>query len=676
MELTLQQASVFEKIKEFIESDAQVFILRGYAGTGKTTMIKVIADYISQSREVALMAPTGRAARVLSKKTAYEAKTIHSTIYSGASIVANEVDDIAETDFKMVYPIQIHYSKIVAIVDEASMLSGRKVEQEVYKFGTENLIDDLLTFVRFDYGGKIIFVGDPAQLPPIDENRSNALDAAFFIQKGLMVMEASLTEVLRQGEGSAVLHNAMLLRGLLENEKRNSLVFKECKGEVESLPADGLLNKFLETKRNGVNDSVIITFSNKSAQDYNKEVRRMLYAQEEPSLMKGDVLQIVQNNYKLGYMNGDFVKVLSVGATESCPVPVYVPKGGGRAKSVINLEFRHITIQCGTDAPIGCLLLLNLLNNGAASLSIDEHRALFIHFCMRNPKLKRNSVEFCSALKEDVYYNSLKAKYGYAVTGHKCQGGEWPTVFVDYSGRTGLSDDCLRWAYTATTRARNTLYFVNLPHITPFDKFRIEEIQKCSKINEEFRVLNCVGSTPFHASTAPDYLRAKYHCIMRNLEWTQYKVLCVESKPYQEIYHIDTPDGVVIYDVRYKKGGLFSKAIPRTWSEQNALLDIMLNDENAMPLLLDYTPSDEIHSKLLHLLRSACDDAAVAITNIVEHKEDYSVVYYLYTSATYSYIKFYINDNNFVTYAKPMSLNGTDDSKLSTLIEYIQKYLM
>ena len=295
---------------------------------------------------------------------------------------------------------------------------------------------------------------------------------------------------------------------------------------------------------------------------------------------------------------------------------------------------------------------------------------------MRNPSLKRNSTGFVSAILEDKYYNCLKAKYGYAVTGHKCQGGEWAKVFVDYSGRTGLGDDCLRWAYTATTRAKDTLYFTNFPHITPFAKFRIESVQKCVSINEEFRVLKDVEHTPFHNADTPVFLRAKYHCIVRNMEWTQYRVHRVESKLYQEVYYIETPDGIVVYDIRYKKGGLFSKAVPRTLSEHDALLKIMLNDETAMPLVFDYVPSDDINEKLFSLVSSACDDAAVSITNIVEHREDYSVMYYLYTSGTYSYIKFYIDKNGFVTYAKPMSMGGNEDGKLKALIEEIQKYFV
>ena len=183
MTLTKQQQQVFDAIKEFMDSDASVFILKGYAGTGKTTMVKVIADYLAQNQYVYLMAPTGRAARVLAAKTDREAVTIHKAIYEKACVVSKNVKDVAESEFKFVFPVRKNEygGKIVAIVDEASMVCSRKIEHELFVFGTDNLMEDLLDFVRPDFGGKVIFVGDPAQLPPVGENESNALRTLPFL---------------------------------------------------------------------------------------------------------------------------------------------------------------------------------------------------------------------------------------------------------------------------------------------------------------------------------------------------------------------------------------------------------------------------------------------------------------------------------------------------------------
>lgn len=675
MELTFHQHQILRQIEVFMESDASVFILRGYAGTGKTTMVKHIVDYISQSRLVALMAPTGRAARVLSEITGYDANTIHKTIYGTGSLVSKEVKNVAEAEFKLCFPINMTDGKIVAVVDEASMLCSRTVEQEMFQFGTDNLMNDLLTFVRPSYGGKVIFVGDPAQLPPVGESDSQALNETFFVEKGLKVMTGTLTEVLRQTGDSVILKNAMKIRELLNTEIRNRLVFEEKEGDVESIADGELLNKYFdERKRGGEKDNVVICFSNQSAYQYNKAIREKLYAEENPELKVGDVLMVVHNNYRLDKMNGEFVSVSYVGEKVKQTAPVYVQKGGIRQLSNITLTFQHVQVSDLKNVPMDCMLLLDLLNDGSPSLGIDRQKALYINFCMRHPHLKIGSKEFSDALLADMYCNCLKAKYGYAVTGHKCQGGEWKKVFVDYSGRTGLSNDCLRWAYTATTRARETLYIFNLPHITPFSKFRIEQVQQCSKMNPECRVIEKVEPSPFHEPSAPDYLHAKCRCVMENMEYTPYNIVSVVSKPYQEMYYIQTPDGVECYDIRYKKGGVFAKAVPRKDTRHSQTVGMMLNSERAMPLVFNYIPSDEVHGQLYHLICSVCDELSIQMTNVVEHKEDYSVVYYFRTSDNMSYLKIYIDDSGNVTYAKPMSMAGKEDKELLLLIQYIQNY--
>lgn len=678
MELTNQQNKVFEQIKAFLNSDASVFILRGYAGTGKTTMVKVIADYIEQTRQLAMMAPTGRAARVLAMKTGHTATTIHKAIYSKAHVEPKKVKNIAESEFKFVFSINNSENggNIVAIVDEASMVCSRKIEHELFMFGTDNLMEDLLTFVRPNFGGKVIFVGDPAQLPPVGESVSNALRAEYFKEKGLKVIEAELTEVLRQKDDSVILKNAMMIRDLLKKDKRNQLVFEEQKDDVETVPSEQFLDKYLNyRKESGKHDSVIICYSNKSANRYNRDIRKSLYGGDVP-LQENDILLITQNNYRLDRMNGEFVPVLSIGERIQQSAPVYAQIGGKKERIVITLNFIKVTVPNGDGYPMPCMLLEDLLTSDTATISIDENRALYINFCMRNPRLKQGTESFAEALLNDEYYNAIRAKYGYAVTGHKCQGGEWGKVFVDYTGRTGLDDDSLRWAYTATTRAQKTLYVTNLPHITPFSKFRIEPIQKCKNIAPECRILNEVPPTPFHNKNVDNGIRAKYHCIAKNMEYTPYRIISVQSRPYLEIYNIQTPDGVDRYDLFYKAGDIFQPAKAASPNQHTPLIEIMLNDEQGMSYKYNYIPSDESHYKLLDLIRSACDTISVQITNVVEHAEDFSTTYYMRTSGTFSYIKVYVNSNGFITYAKPMSLKGKDDGELSEIIEIINSHFV
>lgn len=678
MELTILQNKVFEQIKAFLNSDASVFILRGYAGTGKTTMVKVIADYIKQSRQLAMMAPTGRAARVLATKTGHKAVTIHKAIYAKAHIEPKKVKDIAESEYKFVFPINESENggNIVAIVDEASMVCSRKIEHELFIFGTDNLMEDLLTFVRPNFGGKVIFVGDPAQLPPVGESVSNALRAEYFKEKGLKVVEAELTEVLRQKGDSVILKNAMMIRDLLQKDKRNQLVFEEQKDDVEMVPSEQFLDKYLKyRKESGRHDSVIICYSNKSANRYNRDIRKSLYGEDVP-LRENDILLITQNNYRLNRMNGEFVPVLSVGARTQQSAPVYAQIGGKRQRIVITLNFIQVTVPDGDGNPMLCMLLEDLLTSDKATISIDENRALYINFCMRHPSLKQGTQVFADALLNDEYYNAIRAKYGYAVTGHKCQGGEWGKVFVDYTDRTGLDDDSLRWAYTATTRAQKTLYVSNLPHITPFSKFRIESIQKCKSIDPECRILNEVPPTPFHDKNVDNGIRAKYHCIVKNLKYTPYKIVSVQSRPYLEIYNIQTPDGADRYDLYYKTGIIFQPAKASSTNKHTQQIEMMLNDERGMPYKYDYTPSDDSHSKLFDLIRSACDSLSVQITNVVEHAEDFCTIYYMRTSGTFSYIKVYINSDGFITYAKPMSLKGNEDGELGAIIKIIKSHFI
>jgi hypothetical protein len=678
MTLTNQQQQVFSAIKDFMDGDASVFILKGYAGTGKTTMVKVIAEYLAQSREVYLMAPTGRAARVLSAKTGRLAVTIHKAIYEKACVVSKNVKDVAEAEFKFVFPVRKNEygGKIVAIVDEASMVCSRKIEHELFEFGTDNLMEDLLDFVRPDFGGKVIFVGDPAQLPPVGENVSNALRTSYFEERGLKAVEVELTEVLRQKGDSVVLKDAMMIRDLLKKEKRNSLLFEERENDVETVSPDQFLSKYLDyRKQSGKHDSVVICYSNRAASKYNSDIRCSLYGSDMP-LQVNDILLITQNNYRLGRMNGEFVPVLEIGARTQQSAPVYAQVGSERKRITITINFVQVVVPDGNGNPMQCMLIEDLLTSDKASISIDENRALYINFCMRNPQLKQGTQAFADALMSDLYYNAIRAKYGYAVTGHKCQGGEWGKVFVDYTDRTGLNDDSLRWAYTATTRAQKTLYVTNLPHVTPFDKFRIEPIQKCKNMPSECRIIGTVEPTPFHADDSENYLKAKYHCIKYNMEGTPYSVVSVISKPYMEVYHIQTPCGIDRFEIRYKMGGIFHPAIPVSRNEHTSLVLMLLNDERSLPFVFDYTPSDDIRERLFNMIRSACDGLSVQITNVVEHPEDYSVVYYMRTSNSYSYIRVYIDKNNFVTYAKPMSMLGTEDSELAAVIKEISNHLI
>lgn len=671
MTLTKQQQQVLDSIKGFLNSNASVFILKGYAGTGKTTMIShIIKEVAKYDKMPILMAPTGRAARVLCSKTQEEANTIHRCIYELDTIETQEDSD----DIRYIFPLKDAEDTAqdrICIVDESSMIGTREVHNELFEFGTGSLLNDLLTFVAPHRGGKVIFVGDPMQLPPVGDNVSNALDEHFFMSNKIKVMVAELTDVIRQGEGSAILSNAMKVRALLESAQRNNLVFDRKEGEVIDIAGFNIPRQLLDLyPKPEIGQSVIITFSNRQARDYNYAVREILYPGKK-HIVIGDILQVVNNNYKLDVMNGDFVKITDIGGETECQsAPVYVTKGRERVRQNVTLAFRNVRIMLDDGREKVCKIIESMLDDADSNLTFTQIQALYINFCMRHPELKRNSQQFKELLKGDPYYNALRVKYGYAITGHKSQGGEWSTVFVDYTGRTGLSNDNLRWTYTVTTRASHTLYGYNIPNVTPLSKMRVAPIIKVNKPREEYLSFTDVPETPFHHSDAPNFLKAKYWAVSDELKSAGCLVIGVESKQYCEWYHIeDAQKQNHLVQCFYNKAGIFTRYMASDNLE--GIVNILaLIQINLTPLCsFRYSPSSKVLGTLYNNVESICSDLDVKITNIVEHLTNYCVFYYIQGTGSYSWIQFFITKDGFISYAQPFSDEGSDDEILKSVVE-------
>ena len=671
MKLTSQQQQVLDNIKTFLDSDVSVFILKGYAGTGKTTMIRTIIEEIkNREKKPILMAPTGRAARVLESKNSWEANTIHRCIYELDTIETKEGSD----DIRFIFPLKNKEDEAndhICIVDESSMIGTREVQNELFEFGTGSLLNDLLTYVAPNRGGKIIFVGDPMQLPPVGDNVSNALDEKYFEGIGIKAMVAELTDVLRQGAGSAILGNAMKVRALIESQQRNNLFFDRNEDEVIDMEGYNMPSQLLTLyPKPEIGQSVIITFSNRQARDYNYAVRELLYPNQK-HIVVGDILQVVSNNYKLDVMNGDFVKIVAInGETEYQSAPVYINIGGKRIQHKIVLSFRNVRIRLDNDSEISCKIIENMLDDAEPNLTFAQIQALYINFCMRYPQLKRGSQQFKEYLKADPYFNALRVKYGYAITGHKSQGGEWNTVFVDYTGRTGLNTDCLRWTYTVTTRASHTLYGYNMPNVTPMSKLQVAPIIKATKPRDEYLSFTDVPETPFHSKEAPNFLKAKYWVVLDELKKENCIIKNVESKNYCEWYYIEDASGFIhTVQCTYNKAGLFTRYQAGDTSE--GILRIMSLVQTNMTMLCSfrYVPSSDVLRELYNYVESICSELDVKITNIVEHLSNYNVYYYLQGSGKYSCIQFYITKDGFISYAQPFSDLGNDDPILKEVIE-------
>ena len=711
MKLTSQQESALCAVREFInDPDTTVFILRGYAGTGKTTMIQSIIHAVEPMRpHCKLMAPTGRAAKMLKERTGHNASTIHRAIYDLDKIEATDldengvpvgspiqVDEVRRTEAKEIDRLHICFKirtldnehapdKCLCIVDEASMISSIKSCEEMLHFGTDVLLDDLMTYLQPLKGGKVLFIGDPAQLPPVGDNKSAALCEQYFIDRGIKVCSAELTEVVRQAGESTILKNAMMIRDILNSKVRNSIEFEKGLDTVD-INATGVAETYCNLVSSPcIGESVVICFSNSMVKDYNDAIRE-LYFPGATDIVAGDILQIVKNNVGvhdgLDLFNGDFVKVIAASnTTETLSAPVWADLGKGRERVHVSVTFRDVTLQLEDGTQVNCKIIDDLLNNRERGLNQLQILSLYINFKMRfNESVKHLNLTastkedmYYKALKRDPYYNAVQAKYGYAITAHKSQGGEWKSVFVDYTGRTGLNDDSLRWCYTATTRAIDTLYGINFPSATPLAKLVINPILKYSKPAKEAFSFGIQPNDSLLPESATPAQKAKLYCVKGNLSNRRVMIERIDLLQFVDRYHLQTPDGEVVVDCQYNGTGMYTNYRSQG---QNPFLEEILKcfrDESGMEFRTDYIPKANQMAVLFSTMLSICDDLDITITNIVEHSGQFYVAYYLKTSARFSQILFYFKNNGFITHAMPSSELGANDVKMTELIKKLNR---
>lgn len=507
MKLYPQQEDAYKAFQKFLASNTSIFILKGYAGTGKTTLVKLFYETIrGMDKYPILMATTGRAAKVLSEKTGYKASTIHKTIYlegilelaffdkNGKNLFSNTKKDKRKGIDKAILYAEVKSiletkkgEDCVLLIDESSLISSQHSNNDVLHFGSGVLMDDLLSYAELASGTKIVFIGDPAQLPPVEDKESIALSEDFFKKKGLTVTSYTLTEIIRQKEGSLILDNALRIRKRLENSSEKNSSLEEKVGEVEILTSGQLVSKYVEYfPRPVLGQSVIICNSNSLAQNYNIAIRKNYY--KKSSLQKGDILQVVKNRYNLSnsieaLYNGDFIRVLSIlGEEEVYFVPVWSHRNGQKIIEMVKLSFQAIEFKTEYGTRAQSIILTSILYSQSPALSLVEyaalHRFAFSRYKSQNDQKKEpedynytlSKREKAEIIRRDPYCNALWVKFGYAITCHKAQGGEWDTVFVDYVGRTYNSEEAIRWCYTATTRAVKKLYAANIPKYIPTKK--------------------------------------------------------------------------------------------------------------------------------------------------------------------------------------------------------------
>lgn len=450
-EPTPQQAEALEMIVDFLfmRKHETLFLLTGFAGTGKSSLIGSLVKTMNDLKQkTVLLAPTGRAAKVFSFYSEHPAFTIHKKIYRQKAYTGDSAD------FGIMDNL---YKDTLFIVDEASMISNDSFGN--YSFGSGRLLDDLMRYVYSGENCRLLLIGDSAQLPPVGLEDSPALSIGMLEGYGMDVFSTNLTEVVRQGESSGILFNATNIREALRNQTTE--LFPKLKldnfADAKKISGEDLIDEMSSAyARDGVDSTMVVTRSNKRANIYNQGVRNtILYREDE--LSTGDLLMITKNNYYwtekiegIDFLaNGEIVEVRRV----------------RNLQEVFGFRFCDVEVRSlDYDIEFEVKVLLDTLHSEAAGLT-REQQELFFNNVMEDYEGLSTKATRIKGLKADPYFNALQVKFAYAVTCHKAQGGEWMNVFLDigYITEEHLGVGFYRWLYTAITRATNKLYFVNLP---------------------------------------------------------------------------------------------------------------------------------------------------------------------------------------------------------------------
>ncbi len=446
---TLSQKKVIEKLSEYLSSDdySSIFVLNGYAGTGKTTLISALVAVLrDMGIKSILLAPTGRAAKVLTRYSGRQAFTIHKRIYRQRT----------NADYESKFSLDMNKERdAVFIVDEVSMLSDSTGDGRI--FGSGSLLDDLVTYVRKGYRCRLILVGDNAQLPPVGSDYSPALEPSALRPYG-EVIYTSMDDVVRQSVESGILFNATMVRCMLENDICEIPRFDLSRPDIEAIDGGEFLEKLQDCYDTyGRDETIVVTRSNKRANRFNEGVRRYILSAEE-AIESGDMLMVVKNNYHY------------TERIENCPMSFIANGDIARLKKIRRFEdfygfhFADAVLSFADydDTEIECKILLDTITSESPSLTREESRRLFDEVEKDYTDIK-SRIKRYKEIRENPHFNAVQVKFAYAVTCHKAQGGQWRAVFVDRClfGDEPMTKDMLRWLYTAVTRATDKLYLVN-----------------------------------------------------------------------------------------------------------------------------------------------------------------------------------------------------------------------
>lgn len=466
--LTDGQARVVHEISIFLESQVErrAYVLCGYAGTGKTTLISALVMAMhAMRRRVVLLAPTGRAAKVFANYSHTPAYTIHKRIYRRKT-------SLEDSSFSLDRNL---CENTLFIVDEASMIANEGLSGAL--FGTGRLLDDLISYVYSGPGCSLLLCGDTAQLPPVGESLSPALDLSHLKSYGLAVARRTLTQVVRQEENSGVLYNATRLRDSLPPIEDFAGWSGAATGfhfvidgfdDVRKIRGDELVECINgRYSADGIGETIVLCRSNKRANIYNNGIRSSILDRED-ELCRGDRLMIVKNNY---YWTEHLIMDMAESGQMTENVPSFIANGDmaevlrvRHERELYGFRFVDVTLVFPDydDCEMEVTLLLDTLHSEAPALTGEQQEQLF-HAVLEDYADIPDRKERLRKLRDDVHYNAFQVKYAYAVTCHKAQGGQWKNVFIDqgYVPEEGQDLEYYRWLYTALTRATGTVYLVN-----------------------------------------------------------------------------------------------------------------------------------------------------------------------------------------------------------------------
>tara|TARA_R110001632_G_scaffold177223_2_gene296923 strand:- start:5233 stop:6660 length:1428 start_codon:yes stop_codon:yes gene_type:complete len=445
---TSKQSELFLLLVDFIfsEDKQSLFLLKGYAGTGKTTTISTLVNNLWKAEKKAvLLAPTGRAAKVISGYSKKQAFTIHKKIYFPKKQQNGSIDFSLQPN---------KHTNTIFIVDEASMIPDRPQNGKLFETGS--LLDDLISYVYSGKNCKLILIGDTAQLPPVKLSVSPALEEdRLEIDYNKNVLKIELNEVTRQHENSGILANATILRTLIENDAINfqfNVGFPDVIRLEDGYDIEDAITGCYDN--DGVEDTAFIVRSNKRANQYNQQIRTQIRGQEN-EISTGDYIMVVKNNYfwlkessDAGFIaNGDTCEVLRINAI----------------KELYGFRFAEVEIRMidyPEQQPFETVLILDTLTSETPSLSYEESNKLY-EAVREDYAHEKSKYKQLLAVKKNVFFNALQVKFSYAITCHKSQGGQWKTIFIEQPYLPeGPSKEYLRWLYTAVTRSQEKLYLI------------------------------------------------------------------------------------------------------------------------------------------------------------------------------------------------------------------------